>query len=378
MEVIIKPTLSCNGTCVYCSADGALDKHSTLPKERLGPLFAILARWLRARADRNLRFTWHGGEPTLCGPEYFAAVVREQRQVFGEDLWRVKNIMQSNLSLVDERWIPYLRELLGDGPIGTSFDIVPGVRGIVGKQSLPEVWTRALRLLHKNGFRVGVVYVVHRGALERTRDLYYFFRNIIPSLSVRFNPLYKQGRGDSESSQDLWISAEEYGRFLVELSNLWIADGRRMSTMPLGEWYRAWRGDFSLCCDSRGACHQTHVGINPDGSVYGCGRASDSGIHRFGNIFEEDFDEILRCRPRSELAGRAAKLQAGACKGCRYWQLCHGGCPILAWLYYRDSSRETYFCAARKRLFEHFEERFGPPAHMRQARRAVLTTEFDS
>ena len=378
MEVIIKPTLSCNGTCAYCSADGALNRKASLPKERLGPLFAILARWMRAQENRNLRFTWHGGEPTLCGPAYFRAVVQEQRRVFGEDLPRVKNIMQSNLSLISEKWIPYLRELLDGGPIGTSFDIVPDVRGIVGNHSLAELWTRALRLLHSSGISVGVVYVVHQRSLERARDLYYFFRNVVPGLSVRFNPLYRQGRGDSEDAEELWISAEEYGQFLVELCDVWRADNMRLRTMPIAEWYRAWQGDFRLCCDSRGACHQTHIGINPDGSVYGCGRASDSGIHRLGNIFEEDFDEVLQRKPRSELAGRTARLRAGACKDCRYWQLCHGGCPILAWLYYGDMNRETYFCAARRRLFEHFEKLLGPPAHLRSARRAVLVSEFDS
>ena len=86
MEIIIKPTEACNGTCVYCSADGTLGKVKILPRERLGRLFEIFADWLRGGQRRSLRFLWHGGEPMLCGPEYYAEVMREQKRVFGDDI----------------------------------------------------------------------------------------------------------------------------------------------------------------------------------------------------------------------------------------------------------------------------------------------------
>lgn len=40
---------------------------------------------------------------------------------------------------------------------------------------------------------------------------------------------------------------------------------------------------------------------------------------------------------------------------------------MMAWLYYEDIVRESYFCPSRRRLFEHYEQLFGPPAHVRRA-----------
>ncbi|GEM_PF-531638 len=359
MEIIIKPTEACNGTCVYCSADGTLGKRKILPCEKLGPLFDIFAKWVRRDDRRNLRFLWHGGEPMLCGPEYYAEIMQQQQRAFGDDLDRVRNAMQSNLSLVDEHWVPVLRDLLKDQAIGTSFDIVDGVRGLAGGKNLREIWVRAVRLLRSAGIRVGAVYVAHRQSLDRVGNIYNFFRNA--GLHVRVNPLYKEGRADRRQSQPLWITADEYGQFLVDLCDLWRADRMRWSIMPLMEWYRAWKGHSRLCCDSRGMCHTSHLGINPDGAVFGCGRQSDHGANRLGNIFEDDLDEMLRQREQGPLAGRSSSLRDGFCRDCRFWKFCHGGCPMMGLLYHGDMMRETYFCAARKRVFEHFEKLFGPP-----------------
>ncbi|NLE59808.1 MAG: radical SAM protein [Planctomycetes bacterium] len=360
MEIILKPTEACNGTCVYCSADGTLGKRKILPRDQLGRLFDIFAKWLRGDDRRNLRFLWHGGEPMLCGPDYYAEIMQQQQRAFGDHLDRIRNAMQSNLSLVDERWVPLLRDLLKDQAIGTSFDIVDGVRGLAGGKNLREIWVRAVSRLRRAGIRVGVVYVAHRKSLDRAAHIYRFFRNI--GLHVRVNPLYKEGRADSGQSQPLWITADQYGQFLVDLCNLWRADRMRWSIMPLMEWYRAWKGHSRLCCDSRGMCHTSHLGINPDGAVFGCGRQSDHGANKLGNIFEADLDEMLRQREQGPLAGRSSGLRDGFCRDCRFWELCHGGCPMMGLLYHGDMMRETYFCAARKRVFEHFEKLFGPPA----------------
>jgi len=374
MEIIIKPTEACNGTCVYCSADGSLGKLKILPQDRLGRLFDIFVEWMRAGDRRNLRFLWHGGEPMLCGPDYYLEIMRQQQRAFGTDITRVRNAMQSNLSLVDDRWIPVLRDLLKDQAIGTSFDIVDGVRGLAGGKDLRQIWVRAVNMLRQANIRVGVVYVAHRKSLDGAGDIYRFFRNI--GLHVRVNPLYREGRAGDEASQPLWITADEYGRFLVDLCEIWRADDMRCSVMPLMEWYRAWKGSSRLCCDSRGMCHTSHLGINPDGAVFGCGRQSDHRANLLGNIFEDNLDELLRRREQGALADRSQRLREGFCRDCRFWHLCHGGCPMMGLLYHGDMLREEYFCAARKRLYEHFESLFGPPVISSQ--QSVLSDQQDA
>ena len=246
--------------------------------------------------------------------------------------------MQSNLSLVDQHWVPLLKDLLKDQAIGTSFDIVDGVRGLAGGKDLSEVWVRAVNLL-REGIRVGVVYVAHRKSLDRAGDIYRFFRNI--GLHVRVNPLYKEGRGGQRAvaaavdhRRGIWPVPRGPVRDLAGRPDALVghaADG----VVPGLE------GHSRLCCDSRGMCHTSHLGINPDGAVFGCGRQSDHRANLFGNIFDDSLDEILRRREQGALAGRSPGLREGFCRDCRFWELCHGGCPMMGLLYHGDMLREN-------------------------------------
>lgn len=175
--------------------------------------------------------------------------------------------------------------------------------------------------------------------------------------------MYRQGCAKNERAASLHITADEFGRFLVDLFEVWKADSMRMNVSPLIEWQRAWFGDLNaLCCDGRGVCHETHLGLNPDGTVYGCGRASDDCSHPLGNIFTDAFEEILTREPRASLGRRSETLQETCCRDCPYWHLCRGGCPMVAWLYHGDLFRESYFCESKKMVFGRYREEFGPPA----------------
>jgi uncharacterized protein len=361
MEVIVKPTGACNGTCVYCSASRCREEAGALAARDLAGLFAPFRSWLQENPRQGLRFIWHGGEPLLRGREFYRTVAAQENRIFGTLRPRVRNMLQSNLSLVTPGWIPCLRNLVGDETIGTSFDVIPGIRGLDGGRNLAEDWIRAVMLLRAHDFRIGVVYVVHRKSLDRARDLFYFFANLDPSLGLRFNPLYPEGRAAGDACRSLWISPEEYGRFLLDLCDVWRQERERISVTPLAEWKRVWNGDRNLSCENNGRCHETHLGIDWDGSVFGCGREADAGVRKLGNIFVDPLEEILRRPTRGQLSGRGDRLKAGPCRDCRYWPLCHGGCPSEAWLYHNDFFQKTYFCPARKMIFERFERLFGPP-----------------
>jgi len=362
MLVVVKPTNACNGTCRYCSADSGKTS-SPMRAEQLPELFGAFAGWLRTARDGGLNFLWHGGEPMLMGPRFYRQVLEAQREAFGPEVGRVTNSMQTNLSLLTPEWIPLLRELLGQQRVGTSFDPVPGWRGLGGGADYDGRWLEATELLQRSRIRYGVVYVVHRESLGRAADIYRYFGNWDPAASTRYNPLYAQGRAAATTSEELGLTAAEYGEFLVDLLDAWRADGCRARVAPLVEWWEAWRGQRSrLCCDCSGRCSDNHLGLTPDGSVYGCGRCVDSGIGCFGNVFEEPLERILESRARGMMAGRAGGLLRGPCGGCEWWSLCGGGCPNDGLIAHGDLMRETGFCTARKRLFERMRELLGPPA----------------
>ncbi len=360
MQVILKATTACNASCRYCSAVPDVEGGFRLRANELGPLFEAFRPWLAADAARKLSFVWHGGEPLLPGLDFFRRAAGEQERVFGEHRARVSNRLQSNLTLLDDAWVEFLRGFVKS--IGTSFDLVEGVRTTKNGGPVTARWVEAVTACREAGIPVGVVYVVHKGSLPRARDLYHFFRNLDERGRVRFNPLYPEGRAAAGGADDLAITAEEYGDFLVEIARLWWDDGRSTSVLPLREWHDAWRGGGRLSCDSSGSCQERLLGVGPDGSVWGCGRFIDHGDEawRLGNVFRDDLETLLAHPARARLANRSEALRANGCAGCAWFAVCHGGCPMLAQLVRGDAMRKTPFCEGRKKVYRFFEERLGP------------------
>ena len=192
MQVILKSTTACNASCRYCSAVPDVEGGRRLEADALRPLFEAFAPWLAADPSRRLSFVWHGGEPLLPGLDWFRRAEEEQSRAFGEDRSRVANRLQSNLMVVDDAWVAFLRGFVKS--IGTSFDVVEGVRTTRTGGPIARRWIAAVTACREAGIPVGVVYVVHKRSLPRARDIYHFFRNFDEQGRVRFNPLYPEGR----------------------------------------------------------------------------------------------------------------------------------------------------------------------------------------
>lgn len=360
MIIIIKPTESCNAQCAYCSAHKTGANHAIMSIDVVRSAFESAAHWLRSNPSERVTWTWHGGEPLLAGKSFYRQVAGLQESVFDGLRSRVRNTFQSNLTLLDEGYLDLLSSFTTSNPFGTSFDICPTVRTLKGEQSYEEKWFKAVRLLESRGHSFGVGYVVHKEALGRAEELYFFFKHLCKQASTRFNPLYAVGRGALDSARPIHITPEEYGQFLVDLYGVWQSDDRSFSIQPITEWVGFLDGrSKGLCCDSSGRCHHTHLGLAPDGTIYGCGRAQDAEVLSFGNITEVSFAEALACKASSALADREAHLRSanGACVDCNWWDACHGGCPMDGFLSEGDLVGKTTWCASRRRFLEHHTSR---------------------
>ncbi|MCD6499875.1 MAG: radical SAM protein [Deltaproteobacteria bacterium] len=360
MLFIVKPTAACNGACIYCSA--YKDDPSKLRKmsmEELRFLYGRLTEYVEATGLKKMSILWHGGEPLLMGPKFFAEAADLSDELKKRTGVAVGHLIQSNITLVSDALVSVLRRLLGDRRLGTSYDPIAGIRLLKGNRSYEAMWHAGLDKLQAGGLNVGVVYVVHALSLNKARDIYQQFKAMDLRGGLRFNPLYSEGL--AKRSEHLHISPQQWGEFLLDLREAWDEDGRTIPVAPLDGWEALAEGRKArLSCAFSGTCTRGFTGIEADGTVYSCGRSLDGELKPFGNIHDAPLADILGGDARRAFLNRQEWLLMGECAGCRWWNFCHGGCPNDAYLAFGDMMRKTYWCEGRKLFLDRvYGERAG-------------------
>lgn len=177
-RLVIKPIGSlCNLDCAYCYY---LHKKDLLPEtagRRIADdLFEEFIRQYLAEQDvEEVIFTWHGGEPTLAGLDFYRRVIELQEKY--ADGKRIKNDLQTNGVLLDDAWCEFLKEhdfLVGlsiDGPKHLH-DCFRRTKG--GQPTFDQVYGAAGRL-REHGVPFNAVTVIHAKNVRHPAEMYHFF-----------------------------------------------------------------------------------------------------------------------------------------------------------------------------------------------------------
>lgn len=161
-----------------------------------------------------------------------------------------------------------------------------------------------------------------------------------------------------EERRDVAITPGEYVDFLGEIFPLWWQHRNRA---PNVEPFKSLvstiiEGNTSLFCSESGTCAYRHINITPDGETSQCGRSADWGLLPYGNIRDRTLAQILADNQRDQLKERVKILELGECAGCRFWEICHGGCPLDAWSKHENFMHKSEWCEARRGFISrHFE-----------------------
>jgi uncharacterized protein len=358
LTIILKPTNQCNANCLYCSAWDPGEKNKIMSEKTLEILFERIEEWVRhSKRTRKIKIIWHGGEPTLMPLDFFYKTIDLEKKIKETHGLEIENNIQSNLLYLDQEKLEMLKRLLAFNgqkrTIGTSFEPLPGIR-IIKNGDYTTEWEKSIELLKKNNFPFGIVYVVHRRSLDEFDTLVETFLKKFPQTGIRFNPLYREGRALNRACQSLYITPLEWGDFLVKLYRIWDSHNKKPGWQPLKEMDAFhFKKDSRACCDLAGKCGTTHLGIDTDGTVYSCGRGIDRKYNSYGNIHQKRISEILTSPSRMAMTNRPAFLENTYCHGCKWWQYCHGGCPMDAAINNNnDIFKKSNFCLSRQRFLE--------------------------
>src|ERR1044072_1717750 len=228
-SLLIKPASAVsNLDCAYCFyLDREADPYSALPARRMTEetLERLVDTYLFYSYPAST-FAFQGGEPTLAGPAFFEKLV-ELQQRYGRNGQSVSNALQTNGVLLDDRWCELFKTyqwLIGisiDGPepIHDLYRFNKGGQGTWAKVM------QGVEYLKKHKVDFNALCVVSQANVGKAAEVYRFFRSLGIDY-VQFIPLSEfDGLGQP---LPYTITAEQYGKFLCEIFDLWWPDRRNV------------------------------------------------------------------------------------------------------------------------------------------------------
>jgi len=194
-QIFAKPIGSiCNLDCQYCYY---LKKEHLYPKGESfrmpdDVLEAYIVQHIEATPGPEVRFSWHGGEPTALGLDYFKKVVALQRKYLPRK-HRIINGMQTNGTLLDDDWCRFLST--ENFIIGLSLDgpeeIHNTYRLTKNQKPTHHLAIRGYHLLRKHQVPCDILCVVNACNVAYPTKVYRYFKELNASY-VGFLPLVER------------------------------------------------------------------------------------------------------------------------------------------------------------------------------------------
>lgn len=345
--VIILPVgKKCNLSCSYCYHSFIRDQGiKIMPKEILERIISEASK-----IAEELTFLWHGGEPLLAGINYFKTAIKLQN-LFLRDR-NIKNIVQSNLVLLNEKWINFLVE--NNISISTSLDgskemhdsnrCFPSGRGSFNKVSTN------IKKLRNEKIRVGCVALITKTNVNYPEKVYKALRSVgVSSVAFHFC-------SETETHISYLIPGHEAGaKFLKRIFDVWfLEDDPAFRIRNFENIIRHFLNGRPLDCASVYNSCPGFVAIDQLGDVYPCNRFAGRKDFLLGNILDKPLSVLLL--EAIPLYKKIIKINI-ECFKCKWFGLCGGGCAYERLFFSKGSFNSKHpDCKLKKEVFSYVWE----------------------
>lgn len=332
--------MTCNLRCRHCYEADAQYPTGCMSIE----LFESIIEKLKGKQE--VQIVWFGGEPMLCGLDFFRQVVLLQNK---HKHIKFKNVIQTNGTLLNDEWLDFFEA--NKFHVAISYD---GIFNDILRQQT-EIVEANLRHVLDRGINVGIITTLIKENISRQIQLYEFFKEL--GLSCKFNRLFVSGKGKKNAVYA--IDDEEYFKSQVELFDYWVFDKNAKNILNFTKIIN------SIFCKNQGEC--TSVGclykwlcINPKGDIFTCSRFYEDE-YRICNVSNiSAIDEVFQKERYEEIAQMAiARIKQCLANNCGIYPFCNGGCNGLCKeelnsLSYNASS----LCTFRKKFIPYVIQKF--------------------
>lgn len=343
LSVMLKPSSSmCNLNCKYCFYNDLSQKRES---KNYGIMSLDTAEVVVKKAfdfckGASVNFAFQGGEPTLCGIDFYKNFVEMEKKYNIYNL-KVTYGFQTNGVLLNQEWISFFKK--NNFLVGLSLDGDEEMNSLRvdrnGKNSFTSA-LNALELLDYNNIDYNVLTVVTKHNYKNLNRTYCFLK----SQGVKFMQFIPCLKGYKEKESDFALDPYEYGNFLIDLFGLYRYDYYRakyISVRNLDNYVRLARGENAEMCSMKGHCSVQFV-IEGDGTVFPCDfYCLDE--YAMGNINKNDFFFLAKMPVAINFIKESLQIEK-KCKDCNYFKLCMGGC--------KRYNLDNDYCISYKMFFD--------------------------
>ena len=293
----------------------------------------LIAQTVAANPGPVVSFTWHGGEPTLAGLDFYRKAVALERKYLPAG-WEAWNNLQTNGLLLNAAWCRFLAENRFD--VGLSIDGCEAVHDAnrldAGGQPTYTKVKRAAARLMASGIRPDLLCTVTAQAAADPVGVYRGLADLNTGW-IQFIPVVVY-RPDGTLTEES-ITPRAYGEFLCAVFDEWLdRDLGKLDVQLFAECARIWAGGQASVCTMAPTCGRVLV-VEEDGAVYACDHFVDPE-HRLGNLETENLADLASGDFQLQFGQSKKDTLTRECRECPYLAVCSGGCP-------KDRSRTSRY-----------------------------------
>jgi uncharacterized protein len=355
-QIFAKPAGAlCNLDCQYCYylKKELLYPESGSPRMSDDLLEEYIVQQVGIVPGSEILFSWHGGEPTVLGLDYFRRIVELQRRHCPTGK-HVANSIQTNGVLLTDEWCRFLAaEKFG---VGLSLDgpteLHDAYRVTRDQAATHRQVMRGYRLLRQREIPVDLLCVVHAQNVQHPLDVYHFFKEI-GAQYLSFIPLVEPQPDSPGGVSERTVPPRAFGDFLCAIFDEWVRhDMGRIIVQSFEEAARPAYGLKHSLCVFRPTCGDVPV-IEHNGDFYQCDHFV-TPEHRLGNIRDTPLAELLESEAQEAFGQAKQDTLPRCCQACDVRTMCNGGCPKDRLVQAPDGEPGlNYLCAGYRRFFTH-------------------------
>ena len=354
LAVMAKPVGSrCNMRCAYCYylEKGKYSENRKQTCMSYGLLEKLIRQTVAASPGPVVSFTWHGGEPTLAGMDFYKKALELEKKYLPKG-WEAWNNLQTNGLVLNESWCRFLKENRFD--VGLSIDgsmeVHDANRRLVNGGGTFGRVSASIRRLREAGVEPDLLCTVNAVSQEKPLEVYRALRDT-GCIWVQFIPVViRDGEGGTLPGS---VSPEGYGSFLTAVFDEWVRHDLGVLDVQLfAEMARIMAGGQASLCWMSPTCGHVLI-AEEDGAVYSCDHFVDPE-HRLGSLRDGSLARMAGSEFQRAFGLAKKENLTGECRACPYLRFCNGGCPKDRFGFSAEGQPGQYWlCRGLKAFFSH-------------------------